>query len=98
MPICRNCGVEFFKKQYKIGYIDQCETCSRQRSKDIHIKYVGRPGATLKGANIEIFRTDLENTRRMIRRENAIGMTANIPISSAAQVAAQERWKDGEEE
>ena len=85
MKICRDCGKEFdpeHKKTIcKAGYINQCAQCS-VKSNDGNIKYVGRPGATLKGANIEIFRENLGFVKQVIKGENARGFTANLQFSS----------------
>jgi hypothetical protein len=90
--LCRNCGVEFDlekkRKIIKAGYIDQCASCSA-RTGDINQKYLGRPGATNKSADITIFRTDLATVRGTLRRESAIGRNANIDLSSVVNASAK---------
>ena len=82
---CRDCGLEFDTEHKKTitraGYIDECAKCS-VKSKDNNIKYVGRPGATLKGANIEIFRENLSWVKAVIKGENSRGFTANLKFGS----------------
>lgn len=98
--ICRDCGKPFEKKTVKAGYINQCNSCSL-KSGDANKKYLGRPGLTNKDGSITIFRTDLPFVKAVIRRENAIGPTANLNISSPGQIAAQEKYVamiNGEEE
>ena len=88
---CRTCGKEFdpsFKRKIRGGYFNECIECS---SEDRKTMYVGRPGATHKGSNIEIFRENLETVRTQIKRESAVGFTANLGLSS--QVAVQ-KWED----
>jgi hypothetical protein len=85
IKICRDCEREFDTEHKKTitraGYINQCAECS-VKSGDIGVKYLGRPGATLKGANIEIFRENLNWVRGVIKGENARGFTANISLGS----------------
>ena len=87
---CRSCGKEFDpiekRKVIRAGFYNQCAACSA-RSMDINIKYLGRPGATNKGADIHIFRTDLVNVRGILKRESAIGRNANINLSSAVNAS-----------
>lgn len=72
---CRDCGEKFDPhKKVKRGYIDQCNKCSK---KDIE-KYLGRPGATSKGANIEIFRTNLKFVRSILNKERGTGFGASL--------------------
>lgn len=78
---CRDCGKKFRHKNYKGGYIDQCDACSRLTG-DAEQKYLGRPGAVSKSANIEIFRNNLALARTVINRERACGFTANLGLSS----------------
>jgi hypothetical protein len=71
------------------------------KSGDANQKYLGRQGATNKGANIEIFRGDLPFIKKVLDRENRIGFTANLYLPSAAQIRVQEAWAArcrGEEE
>jgi hypothetical protein len=88
--VCRSCGKKFDpdKKIIKAGYRDQCSTCSA-RSGDINQKYLGRPGATNKSADITIFRTNLATVRGTLRRESSIGRNANIDLSSAVNASAK---------
>lgn len=79
--ICRDCGEEFSRKNYKGGYIDQCDECSRATG-DATKKYLGRPGDVSKSANIEIFRSNLPFVRSVINRERAVGFNANLGLSS----------------
>jgi hypothetical protein len=92
MKICRDCGLEFdpdHKRTIcKSGYIDQCAKCS-VGSMDADIKYVGRPGATLKGANIEIFRENLGFVKQVIKGENSRGFTANLSLGSPVTQSAK---------
>lgn len=78
---CRDCGKKFSHKNYKGGYIDQCDECSRVTG-DAEQKYLGRPGDTNKSANIEVFRSNLEFVRSVLNRERAVGFNANLGLSS----------------
>lgn len=97
LRVCRDCETEFdpAKKSYRGGFIDQCSSCSRA-SGDAEQRYLGKPGLTNKDASIEIFRTDLARVRATINRENRIGFTANLPISSPGAEAAKERFANKE--
>ena len=90
--VCRNCGIEFDPEKkrriIKAGYINQCASCSASTG-DINQKYLGRPGATNKSADITIFRTNLATVRGTLRRESAIGRNANIDLSSAVNASAK---------
>ncbi len=85
LRVCRDCGREFNPKlpHNKPGYIDQCGACS----KDVE-KYVGRNKGE-KSVQIEIFRTRIEYWRRQLRRENAVGYNANLPVSNPTFVAKE---------
>jgi hypothetical protein len=92
IKICRDCGREFDtenkKTICKAGYINQCAVCSL-KSGDNQNKYLGKPGATLKGANIEIFRENLGFVRQVIKGENMRGPTANLNFSSPVNQSAK---------
>jgi hypothetical protein len=97
MVTCRDCGKEFDpdikKKSYKGGYFNQCLVCSIG-SGDADQKYLGRPGATAKGANIEIFRTHLEMVRSVIKQEGRVGFTANLGLNS---LVGTQKFEEGTE-
>jgi hypothetical protein len=86
---CRDCGRSFDPdvkaRTHKGGYRNQCLSCS-VASGDADQKYLGRPGATAKGANIEIFRTNLETVKAVIQQEGRVGFTANLGLGSPAAV------------
>ncbi len=88
---CRDCGLEFNPKGkiYKGGFVDQCNECSRKTG-DAEKRYLGRPGATNKGANITIFRTDLKFVKSVLRREGRIGYNANLGLNSSISQSAKE--------
>jgi len=77
---CRTCG-EMFDPEGKLpgGYTDQCNQCS---AADRETRYVGRAGAVHKGANIEIFRTNLVTVKAVLRRESVVGPTANLSLGN----------------
>jgi len=99
MQICRDCGREFSlaakRTICKAGYVDECAKCS-VRSRDADIKYLGKPGATLKGANIEIFRENLPWVKAVIKGENARGFTANISLGSPVNQSIDKNDSDFE--
>jgi hypothetical protein len=90
--VCRSCGIKFDPVKKKLiiraGYVNQCASCSA-RTGDVNQKYLGRPGASNKSADITIFRTDLAAVRGTLRRESAIGRNANIDLSSAVNASAK---------
>lgn len=90
---CRSCGKEFDpdakRKLIKAGYRDQCAECSAV-SGDHQRKFLGRPGATAKGANITIFRTSLDFVRHVLRLENKRGRTANLDFKSVVRESGKE--------
>ena len=90
---CRTCGKEFDldakRKIIRAGFRDQCAECSAA-SGDHATKYLGRPGATNKGANITIFRTGLAFVRHVLRIENRRGRTANLDFSSVVKASEKE--------
>ena len=91
---CRTCGREFdpkLKRTLRGGYADECTRCGRKDRKQM---YLGRPGATNKGANIEIFRTNLRFVQAQLNREKGAGMAPNIGISHPA---AKRGFDDGDE-
>ena len=91
--ICRDCGVDFDPAKKKLiikaGYVNQCARCSA-RTGDINQKYLGRPGATNKSADITIFRTNLAAVRGTLKRESTIGRNANIDLSSVSNASAKQ--------
>lgn len=97
---CRTCGREFDpdtkRRQLKAGYWDQCLRCSLN-SRDNSKKYLGRPGATSKGANIEIFRADLATARAYINRERSAGPHPSLPFKTTGEMKfSGEMDEDGE--
>jgi hypothetical protein len=93
IKVCRDCGQEFSLREkrtlYKGGYINQCAKCSAS-GRDANKKYLGRPGATNKGANISIFRSNLDFVRQVLKLESRRGPTANLDLSSAVNASAKE--------
>jgi hypothetical protein len=99
IKICRDCGHEFDTQAKKTltraGFIDQCAKCS-VKSGDNDLKYLGRPGATLKGANIEIFRENLATIKQVIKGENARGFTANLSLGSPVSACVNQECDDSD--
>ena len=93
IKVCRDCGVTFSVKEkktlYKGGYINQCASCSAS-TKDAEQKYVGSHGATNKGPNIHIHKTNLQFVRQVLRLENSRGRTANLNFKSVINQSAKE--------
>jgi hypothetical protein len=99
IKICRTCGDDFDTEHKKTltrsGFIDECAKCS-VRSKDASVKYLGKQGATHKGANIEIFRENLAWVKNVIKGENARGFTANISLGSPVNQSIDKEDSDFE--
>ena len=93
LRVCRDCGQEFSLREkrtlYKGGYINQCARCAAP-GRDAHRKYLGRSGATNKGANITIFKSNLDFVRQVLKLESRRGPTANLNLSSAVNKSAKE--------
>jgi predicted nucleic acid-binding Zn ribbon protein len=88
LTVCRDCGEEFDPRgKIKRGYIDQCNQCS---AGDVP-KYLGRPGATAKGANIEIFRTNLKSVGAVINKERASGFSASLSFANGLELELTDR-------
>jgi len=92
MPIreCAKCGDEYDpSKKKRGGYIYHCDACSKEKVE----KYIGRQGLTNKDSSITVLRENLGYWKQTIKRENAVGINANLPLSSAAfeQIAAEKR-------
>lgn len=95
---CRTCGKEFdpkTKRKMRGGFIDQCVKCSKEDRSEM---YLGRPGATNKGANIEIYRKDLKFVKSVLNAEKARGPTANLIISNPANQLVRDGKKEEEGE
>ena len=82
--LCRTCGEEFnpkTKTRRSQGFINECLICGRKNENEVQ-RFLGRPGATHKGANIEIFRDNLKYYATALRRESACGFGPNLGIAS----------------
>lgn len=94
---CRDCGKMFdpvvAKRHYSGGYYNQCASCAKGGG-DAETKYLGRPGATNKGGDIEIFRSNLASVRQQLQHEGRIGFTANINLGNPATPS----WEDIKDE
>lgn len=89
---CRDCDEEFDpdeKMKQKIGFFNQCIHCARRQG-DVE-RYLGRPGLTNKDGSVEIFRTNLAFVRAVLRRESAIGFTANLRFDSPKSVQPEDK-------
>lgn len=73
---CRDCGQEIYQRNFKGGYINQCDKCARAAG-DVP-KYIGVHGVVNKSANIEVHRTNLKN----VARYNRNGAAVHCGISS----------------
>ena len=85
---CKDCNTIYEDLRKKYGLITQCEDCGRAEEKRRKVvRHAGRREGG-KHAVTRVFRgKHAEYVRRVCRRENAVGFTANIPISH--QVALQ---------
>jgi len=89
---CMSCGESFDPKgKMRGGYYNQCNTCSEE---DRDTMYLGRPGKTSKGANIEIFRENLEFYKEVLKVEGKRGPTANLIIGNVANEMVRQGEKD----
>ena len=90
--ICRTCDEEFdpkSKPRRSKGFIDECCVCGNINGGEVE-RFLGRPGATHKGANIEIFRDNLNYYANALRRESACGMAPNLGVASTTSPIARE--------
>jgi hypothetical protein len=82
---CRTCEKWFDPKSKRGiacgGFIDQCPRCSAE-SGDACWKYLGVHGRTNKGGDIHVIRTNLNQMRAHLRRANAVGFNANLPVGN----------------
>jgi hypothetical protein len=76
--ICRTCNLEFERKLLKLGYINQCDDCAIIEG-DVET-YAGRMGE--KCIEMDIFRSNLIFIKEQLQRENKLGMSPNLNISS----------------
>ena len=94
---CRTCGKEFdprTKRKMRGGFIDQCIKCSKG---DVAM-YLGRPGKSNKGGDIEIFRENLKFVKSILTKEKGAGFNANLIISSPKAVPPEDREEKGGDE
>lgn len=90
--ICIHCGEKFNhrSKFHRKGKIDECGFCVKT---DVP-RYIGVVDAAAKsGSGLDIFRTPeaIETVKGHLRRANAIGFTANLPLGNPAAKPLAER-------
>lgn len=92
---CRDCGLWFDpqkKKTFvKAGYINQCVNCTIN-SGDAKDKYCGVHGRSNKGGDIFVVRNNPEEMRRSLKRANAVGFNANLPVGNIIQASSGNGW------
>lgn len=77
-----DCGVHFDPRAKKFGLVNQCNTCGQREEKRRKVKrYLGRKAGDSKHAVVVVYRENLDEVRRVLRRENACGVHPNLPFS-----------------
>lgn len=91
---CRHCHRDYDPYTKKKGYIYECDQCAE----DDTIRHIGRPTGSSKGAQTEIFRgVHAIYAESVLKRENRIGPTANLPVGNPAVQQKIDGKKEEEE-
>ena len=80
-PECEQCGETFDPQRAALGY-RICIPCAEKTVK----RYLGRRGGETKTDGCYIYRENLDWVQKVLKRENAVGFNANLPVSSPIAV------------
>jgi len=81
MPNCSICEEEFAQERFDLGY-EICLSCASKTVK----KYLGRRSNDSKHGELTIFRENLNEVKKILRRENGAGFNANLSFGSYSSV------------